>query len=46
MAKAPACALIEGVDSEEGLVMNGDVLTDIDYGALLEHHRAGDTVER
>jgi len=22
-------------------VMNGDVLTDLDYGALLEHHRRG-----
>jgi NDP-mannose synthase len=24
--------------------MNGDVLTDMDYGALLERHRAGDSV--
>jgi NDP-sugar pyrophosphorylase family protein len=33
-----ALALIEGLD-EDFLVMNGDVLTDIDYGGLLERHR-------
>lgn len=33
-----ALALIEGLSDEHVLVMNGDVLTDIDYGALLEHH--------
>jgi NDP-sugar pyrophosphorylase family protein len=37
-----ALALIEGLPSEDVLVMNGDVLTDIDYGALLERHRASD----
>jgi NDP-sugar pyrophosphorylase family protein len=35
-----ALAHIEGLD-EDFLVMNGDVLTDIDYGALLDSHRAG-----
>ena len=37
-----ALALIEGLADEDMLVMNGDVLTDIDYGALLERHRASD----
>jgi NDP-mannose synthase len=37
-----ALALIEGVADDDVLVMNGDVLTDIDYGALLERHRASD----
>jgi len=37
-----ALAVIEGLTDEDILVMNGDVLTDIDYGALLERHRAGD----
>ena len=37
-----ALALIEDLAEEDVLVMNGDVLTDIDYGALLERHRAGD----
>jgi NDP-sugar pyrophosphorylase family protein len=37
-----ALALIEGLAGDDVLVMNGDVLTDIDYGALLERHRAGD----
>ncbi|HEX2017122.1 MAG TPA: sugar phosphate nucleotidyltransferase [Solirubrobacteraceae bacterium] len=36
-------ALIDGLD-EDFLVMNGDVLTDIDYAALLEEHRANDAV--
>jgi NDP-sugar pyrophosphorylase family protein len=35
-----ALALIEGLEQDDVLVMNGDVLTDIDYGALLERHRA------
>jgi NDP-mannose synthase len=35
-----ALALIEGLSEEHVLVMNGDVLTDIDYGALLERHIA------
>jgi NDP-mannose synthase len=34
-----ALALIDGLAEEHVLVMNGDVLTDIDYGVLLEHHR-------
>jgi NDP-sugar pyrophosphorylase family protein len=34
-----ALPLIEGLD-DDFLVMNGDVLTDIDYGALLSRHRA------
>ena len=33
-----ALALIEGLD-DDFLVMNGDVLTDIDYHALLQRHR-------
>jgi NDP-sugar pyrophosphorylase family protein len=37
-----ALALIEGLDTDHVLVMNGDVLTDIDYGALLERHIASD----
>jgi NDP-mannose synthase len=38
-----ALALIEGLD-EPFLVMNGDILTTIDYSTLLEDHRAGDAV--
>ena len=34
-----ALALIEGLD-EPFLVMNGDVLTDMDYAAMLDHHVA------
>jgi NDP-sugar pyrophosphorylase family protein len=37
-----ALALIEGLAEDDVLVMNGDVLTDIDYGALLERHRGSD----
>ena len=37
-----ALALIDGLVDDDVLVMNGDVLTDIDYGALLERHRASD----
>jgi NDP-sugar pyrophosphorylase family protein len=37
-----ALALIDGAADQDILVMNGDVLTDIDYGALLDRHRAGD----
>jgi len=37
-----ALALIDGLANEDILVMNGDVLTDIDYGALLEQHKASD----
>lgn len=35
-----ALSLIEGLD-DDFLVMNGDVLTDLDYRALLEHHISG-----
>jgi NDP-sugar pyrophosphorylase family protein len=35
-----ALSLIEGLD-HDFLVMNGDILTDIDYSALLERHREG-----
>ena len=35
---AGSLANIEGLD-ETFLVMNGDVLTTLDYGALLEHHK-------
>jgi NDP-sugar pyrophosphorylase family protein len=37
-----ALALIEGLREDHVLVMNGDVLTDIDYGALLARHAASD----
>jgi NDP-sugar pyrophosphorylase family protein len=37
-----ALALIDGLEQDDVLVMNGDVLTDIDYGALLARHRASD----
>jgi NDP-sugar pyrophosphorylase family protein len=37
-----ALALIEGLGEGHVLVMNGDVLTDIDYGALLERHEGSD----
>jgi NDP-mannose synthase len=37
-----ALALIDGLAEQHILVMNGDVLTDIDYGALLEHHRTSE----
>jgi NDP-sugar pyrophosphorylase family protein len=35
-----ALSLIDGLD-EDFLVMNGDVLTDLDYAALLARHREG-----
>jgi NDP-sugar pyrophosphorylase family protein len=35
-----ALSLIDGLD-DDFLVMNGDILTDIDYGALLERHCEG-----
>ena len=35
-----ALPLIDDLDEEAFLVMNGDILTDIDYGALLSRHRA------
>src|SRR3954469_15519814 len=38
-----ALALLDGLD-DDFLVMNGDVLTDISYGNLLEHHRSSDAV--
>jgi len=38
-----ALALIDGLD-EDFLVMNGDVLTDLDYAALLDRHTASDAV--
>ena len=37
-----ALALIDGLAAQDVLVMNGDVLTDIDYGALLARHQASD----
>jgi NDP-sugar pyrophosphorylase family protein len=37
-----ALALIDGAADDDVLVMNGDVLTDIDYGGLLDRHRASD----
>ena len=35
-----ALAMIDGLGDDDFLVMNGDVLTDIDYAALLEEHAA------
>jgi NDP-mannose synthase len=35
-----ALSLIDGLD-DDFLVMNGDILTDLDYGALLGRHSAG-----
>jgi len=35
-----ALSMIDGLSQSDFLVMNGDVLTDIDYGALLDRHRA------
>jgi NDP-mannose synthase len=35
-----ALSLIDGLD-QDFLVMNGDVLTDLDYSSLLAHHREG-----
>jgi len=37
-----ALALIDGLSEQDILVMNGDVLTDIDYRELLERHSASD----
>jgi NDP-mannose synthase len=34
-----ALALISDLGDDDFLVMNGDVLTDLDYGALLDRHR-------
>ena len=33
-----ALSMIDGLGDDDFLVMNGDVLTDLDYGALLERH--------
>jgi NDP-mannose synthase len=33
-----ALSMIDGLDGDDFLVMNGDVLTDIDYAALLREH--------
>lgn len=41
LGTAGALALIDGLD-EDFLVMNGDVLTDLDYARLFEDHRAGE----
>jgi NDP-sugar pyrophosphorylase family protein len=37
-------SLIEGLDGEDFLVMNGDVLTDMSYAALMEAHRERDAL--
>ena len=41
LGTAGALSLVEGLD-DDFLVMNGDVLTDMDYGALLQRHRDSD----
>ena len=38
-----ALALIDGLD-EDFLVMNGDVLTDLDYAGILDEHRNNDAI--
>ena len=37
-----ALALIDGLAKDDILVMNGDVLTDMDYSALMRRHRESD----
>jgi len=37
-----ALSMIDGLGDEDFLVMNGDVLTDLDYGALLDVQAAGE----
>ena len=41
--RSGALALLEGLD-DDFLVMNGDVLTDLDYARLFETHRENDAV--
>ena len=43
LGTAGPLALIPGLD-ETFMVMNGDVLTTLDYGALIAHHRASGSV--
>jgi len=43
LGTAGALALIEGLD-DHFLVMNGDVLTDLDYGRFVESHRSSGAV--
>lgn len=43
LGTAAPLRLVEGLDSTF-LVMNGDLLTTLDYAALLEHHRLSDNV--
>src|SRR3954469_18278296 len=43
LGTAGALALVDGLD-DDFLVMNGDVLTDIDYRELLDHHRENDAI--
>lgn len=37
-----ALSMMEGIEEDDFLVMNGDVLTDLDYGALFDRHAASD----
>jgi NDP-sugar pyrophosphorylase family protein len=39
-----ALALIDDLREHDVLVMNGDVLTDVDYHGLLQRHRASDAI--
>jgi NDP-sugar pyrophosphorylase family protein len=40
LGTAGPLAMIPGLDSEPFLVMNGDVLTDLSYGGLVDFHKA------
>jgi NDP-sugar pyrophosphorylase family protein len=39
-----ALSMIEGLDEDDFLVMNGDVLTDLDYAGLLDRHKQSSDV--
>jgi len=43
LGTAGPLAAVEGLD-EDFLVMNGDVLTDLDYARFLDEHRSGDAL--
>lgn len=39
LGTAGSLRLLEGIDEADLLVMNGDLLTTLDYGSLIHHHR-------